>query len=80
MHHIQRGAESPFPTDLGHLKQSEQNSWIAPWHWQLSRALEEGGSREDDAAALLFLSFPLTHFYSEKFTRGPCPRAGGWLG
>jgi len=36
-----------------------------------------GGEERDDAVAgLLFLSFPLAHFYSEEFTRGPRQAAG----
>lgn len=32
-----------------------------------------GEEREDDVAGLLFLSFPLAHFYLEEFTWGPWP-------
>lgn len=39
-----------------------------------------GEEREDDVAGLLFLSFPLAHFYLEEFTWGALAlgQAGGW--
>lgn len=39
-----------------------------------------GEEREDDVAGLLFLSFPLSHFYLEEFTWGALAlgQAGGW--